>query len=46
MLGVSLVVVTCLYLWFARLNERHAVRMMVEAKKRAEALLAEPDEHP
>ena len=42
MLAASLGFVTTLYIWLARLNERHTVRRLIEAKKQAESLLSEP----
>jgi hypothetical protein len=41
-LAASLGFVTALYAWLLRLNERHAVRRLAEAKKQAESLLSEP----
>jgi len=41
-LAASLGFVTALYVWLLRLNERHAVRRLAEAKKQAESLLLEP----
>ena len=43
-LAASLAFVTALYVWLARLNERHAVRALTEAKKQAESLLSESAE--
>jgi Na+/H+ antiporter NhaD/arsenite permease-like protein len=44
MLAASLAFVTALYIWLARLNERHAVRLLTEAKQQAESLLSESAE--
>ena len=43
-LAASLAFVTALFIWLARLNERHAVRLLTEAKKQVESLLSESEE--
>ncbi|GEM_PF-538231 len=40
-LAAALGFVTALYIWLARLNERHAVRRLAEAKEQANSLLSE-----
>lgn len=40
--AVSLVVVTAVFIWLARLNHRYASGRLAEAKKRAESLFSEP----
>lgn len=41
MVAICFGVVTAVFGWLARLNERYAVRHLTEAKKRAESLLSE-----
>jgi len=42
MVAVSLVAVTAVFIWLARLNHRYASGRLAEAKKRAESLFFEP----